>query len=338
MNNQPRTEPTAEPATETAVATAEPQQTLPAIPQRKAPLVAGHGVQAIIPQDIEQVFRLAGAIAAANMAPKSYNRDANAIMVGILHGMEVGFTPMAALQSIAVVNGMPSIWGDGALGLIQASGLLEDMKEWADEDGAGGLVYHCHMKRRGQPTWTEQKFSWEDAKTAKLVGKDTYQQHGRRMLQRRARARCMADGFSDVLRGLHIRETLPAGELQEQEDGSYAPATPPRPIRQPEREVTEEVRQQTYEMDRSFRDTMREDAKPEAETLEDPAEPTLSKSDAQKSGPAIKKAIVAADTEEALAAISDSAELKTIEHHLPRLFSEIGDMIEAKRGSLTKKK
>ena len=40
-----------------------------------------------------------------------------------------GFTPMAALQSIAVVNGMPTIYGDGMLALVRASGLLEDIIE-----------------------------------------------------------------------------------------------------------------------------------------------------------------------------------------------------------------
>ncbi len=207
-----------------AVATTERQETLPAMHQPKAQLVAGNRVQAIVPQTIEEAYRLAGAITAADMAPKSYKRDANAVMIGIMHGMEVGFTPMAALQSIAVINGMPSIWGDGALALIEASGLLEDKKEWLDDETQ---TYHCHMKRRGRPTWIEQKFSWEDAKTAKLIGKDTYQQYGRRMLQRRARAWCMTDGFSDVLRGLHIREAMVLDSNGE-EDQTAPPQRPTR--------------------------------------------------------------------------------------------------------------
>ncbi len=197
-------------------------ETLPAVP--RAPLVAGSQVRAIVPQSIEEAYRLAGAITAADMAPKSYKRDANAVMIGILHGMEVGFTPMAALQSIAVINGMPSIWGDGALALIEASGLLEDKKEWLDEETQ---TYHVEMKRRGRPTWIKQQFSWEDAKTAKLIGKDTYQQYGRRMLQRRARAWCMTDGFADVLRGLHVREMLDITPNGEPDDA----APPQRPTR-----------------------------------------------------------------------------------------------------------
>jgi hypothetical protein len=61
------------------------------------------------------------------MAPESLD-TLEKVMVAILHGLEVGLTPMNALQSIAVINGRPTIWGDGAVGLIRASGLLEYMK------------------------------------------------------------------------------------------------------------------------------------------------------------------------------------------------------------------
>lgn len=328
--NQPRTETAeAEPQTQAVPATVQSDNAVAIPQQRKAQLMAGGAVQAIVPRTIEEAYRLAGAITAADMAPKSYKRDANAVMIGILHGMEVGFTPMAALQSIAVINGMPSIWGDGALSLIQASGLLEDMKEWNETDESGGLVYHCHMKRRGRATWIEQKFSWEDAKTAKLTGKDTYQQYGRRMLQRRARAWAMTDGFADVLRGLHIREALPGGELEEQEDGSYAPkATPARPVRS-EPDAEEEVRAAGAEMDGAYRATMRE-------TPAKPAAPTMSKAEAMKFGPQIKKAIVAATTIEDLATVSaDHADaMAAIEHHLPILHGEIAEMIAGKKSHI----
>ena len=86
---------------------------------QKPPLVAGpQKVMAIVPTDIDQVYRLAGAIVRADMAPKGFEKNVEKVTVAILHGLEVGLTPMAALQSIAVINGMPSIWGDGALALI----------------------------------------------------------------------------------------------------------------------------------------------------------------------------------------------------------------------------
>ncbi len=266
-------------ATETAAATLPAVETLPAV--RRPQLVAGGRVQAIVPRTIEETFRLAGAIAAADMAPKSYKRNTEAIMVGIMHGMEVGFTPMAALQSIAVINGMPAIWGDGALALIEASGLLEDKKEWWEGEGIE-MVFYCEMKRLNRPTWIKQKFSWADAVKAKLTGKDTYQQYDRRMLQRRARAWAMTDGFADVLRGLHIRETIDITPNDDDEDSK--PAKPTRqsvltaqPVPDDEAEAADRAMDQQYAATMSGR--MPDDPEPEVDAGEvepevDESEPT----------------------------------------------------------------
>ena len=212
----------------------------------KPPLAVGGRIVAIVPQDIEQVFRLASAIAAADMAPKAYNRDANRIMVGIMHGMEVGFPPMAALQSIAVINGMPSIWGDGALGLVRGSGLLDDFKETIEGEGDEAKAV-CWVKRKGEEGMARE-FSVADAKKAELWGKKgPWQTYPKRMLQMRARSWALRDGFADVLRGLHIaEEAQDMGELYQAADGSYVPAD--RPLREHYTQQAE-VRQQAAETD-----------------------------------------------------------------------------------------
>ena len=212
-----------------------------AAPQ-KAPLSAGGTTMAIIPSDVEQTYRLATIIAKAGMAPKAYladpknpnsGFDENKIMVGIMHGMEVGLTPMAALQSIAVINGMPSLWGDGALAIIQASGQLEEMNEWVEGEGKD-MIAHCYMKRRGRPEPIQTYFSMADAIKAGLdQKKGPWQQYRRRMLQMRARSWGMRDGFADILRGIKVREEVEdmrsMGDLAQNSDGSYSP--PPRPER-----------------------------------------------------------------------------------------------------------
>ncbi len=202
--------------------------TLPATRNAKPPLAVGGGVQAIVPQDIEQAFRLAQAIASAGMAPQSYAKDANKIMVGILHGMEVGFTPMAALQSIAVINGTPAVWGDGALGLVRASGDLEEFEEAIDGEG-DAMIATCKVKRRGESPIIST-FSVADAKAAGLWSKaGPWKQYPKRMLQMRARGFALRDGFADVLKGLRtVEEVRDIPTLEAREDGTYAPA-PPRP-------------------------------------------------------------------------------------------------------------
>ena len=184
--------------------------------EKRASLSSGGIVAAIVPSTLEEVWRLAKAIALAGWAPKGYladtrnpagGYDESKISVGILHGLELGLTPIAALQSIAVINGSPSVWGDGALAIVQASGLLEDMREEPIEDDKGVTGYRCTMRRRGVKTEFTQAFTLADAERAGLLGKSgPWQQYRPRMLQMRARAWVLRAGFADVLRGLSIAE------------------------------------------------------------------------------------------------------------------------------------
>lgn len=173
-------------------------------PAPKAPVTSGNKLAAFVPTTIDEAWRLAGALAGSGMTPKAYGSDQNKVMVGILAGAEVGLTPFAALQSIAVIGNNPSLWGDGALALVQASGLLDDMEETDDGNEAT-----CRLNRAGRATPIVRTFSMDDAKKAGLAGKaGPWTQYPKRMRQMRARAFALRDGFSDVLKGLHIAEEV----------------------------------------------------------------------------------------------------------------------------------
>lgn len=167
---------------------------------------------AVLPQNWQEITAIAGAICRARMAPKSYcDQDGNPqpekVAIAIMHGLEVGFTPMASLQSLAVINGMPSVYGDGLLALIKASGLLEDIEESMEWDKTGPIAATCKMWRRGEKTPSIQVYAREDAMKAGLWGKrGPWTDHPARMLQWRARGWCGRDKFPDVLRGLHSAE------------------------------------------------------------------------------------------------------------------------------------
>ena len=170
-------------------------------------LTAGHRPTAIVPTDMDSCYRLAKAVCLAGMAPKGLDTPEKA-MVAIMHGLEVGLTPMAALQRIAVVNGRPTIWGDGAIGLVRGSGLCEYVKEWTEGEGDKRTAY-CEAKRRGEQSPITRAFSVADAKRAGLWGKaGPWQQYPDRMLPMRARAFCLRDLFADVLGGLYLREEI----------------------------------------------------------------------------------------------------------------------------------
>jgi hypothetical protein len=193
----------------------------------KPPLIAGGQIAAIIPNSFESAFRMAQVIVAAKMAPASLDTPEKAC-VAILHGLEVGLTPMAALQSIAVINGMPTIYGDGMLALVRASGLLEEIIEDVEVDDKGEpTIATCKVKRRGEAQWAISSFTRPEAQRAGLWNKaGPWQQYRPRMMKMRARSWALRDKFADILRGLHMaEEALDMGSV------SIAPARPPEPRR-----------------------------------------------------------------------------------------------------------
>lgn len=178
-----------------------------AVIEPRPALVAGKRPQAIVPHDLDGAYRLAKAICAAGMAPRGMETPEKC-MIAIMRGMEVGLTPFMALDKIAIVNGRPMIWGDGALGLVRGSGLCEYVKETI-EGADDARIAVCEVKRRGEPEPIRRMFSVADAKKASLWGKaGPWQQYQERMLQMRARAFALRDGFADVLGGLYIREEV----------------------------------------------------------------------------------------------------------------------------------
>lgn len=164
-------------------------------------------MSAIVPRDMEEAYRLAKAICVAGMAPRGMDSPEKC-MISIMRGMEVGLTPMMALDKIAIVNGRPVIWGDGAMGLVRGSGVCEWVKEYMEGEG-DNLAGVCIAKRRGEPEPIERRFTVGEAKKANLWGKSgPWQQFPNRMLQMRARAFCLRDLFADVLGGLYLREEI----------------------------------------------------------------------------------------------------------------------------------
>ena len=169
----------------------------------------------LVPRDFEGVYRLATIMARSGLMPKGVSTP-EAVFVAIQLGLELGLKPMQAVQSIAVINGRPSVWGDAALGLIMATGELELFEELpitrkgepvtvANLGDFFGFV--ARGKRRGHAHIVEHTFTLDDAKTAGLLAKDgPWKQYPRRMAQMRARGFCLRDLFPAALRGLLVAE------------------------------------------------------------------------------------------------------------------------------------
>lgn len=167
---------------------------------------------------INDLWRLSQYVAVSGLAPKGMEKP-ESILVAIQLGLELGLSPLASLQNIAIINGKPGVYGDAAKALVENSGLLEAFEEWF-EDRPGHKVDElpepipdtaravCFSKRRGRSGKTTI-FGVRDAKRASLWGKTgPWAQYPQRMLMFRARGFNLRDNFPDVLRGLKTTEEL----------------------------------------------------------------------------------------------------------------------------------
>lgn len=181
------------------------------------------------PTTIDEAMRLADLLSRSQMVPRAYASKPEDIFVAMAWGKEIGLAPLQALQNIAVINGKPSVYGDAAMALVQASSVCEDVQEFFEGEGTANPIAVCIAKRRGRTPVTV-RFSVEDAKRAGLWGKQgPWTQYPKRMMAMRARGFALRDAFADVLKGL-----ITAEEAQdyptEQAPRDITPAKPANPL------------------------------------------------------------------------------------------------------------
>jgi len=173
-------------------------------PRNEERTVAPVGKTGVIFTNMDELARFCLAVSKSQLAPKGFQTP-EAIMVAVQAGAEIGLAPMQALQSIAVINGRPVLWGDAALAIATGHRDFMDISE--QFDGKTNTAT-CSVKRRRR-TAVVRTFSQEDAKRAGLWGKQgPWTQYPSRMLQLRARSFALRDCFPDALRGIGIREEV----------------------------------------------------------------------------------------------------------------------------------
>jgi hypothetical protein len=174
-------------------------------------------------ESLDDLWRFAKMVSLSGFAPKGMEKP-EAIAVAIQLGLEVGLSPMSALQNIASINGRPGIFGDAAKALVEASGLMEDFDEWYVHEGERVALWptapkdetaaYCMSKRNGRRERVTA-FSVGDAKKAALWGKTgrdgqptPWTTYPARMMMFRARGFNLRDNFPDVLKGVRTAEEL----------------------------------------------------------------------------------------------------------------------------------
>lgn len=137
----------------------------------------------------------------SGLLPKHYQRP-QAVLAAILMGQEMGFSPMASLRVIAVINGVPTLQASGMKAkAIKAGGQFKTV-EWTDEV--------CCIKAT-RPGWAESEvvtYTIEDAKLQGLTGKDNWKRMPKQMLYARAVTMAIRNLFADVVEGVYGTEEM----------------------------------------------------------------------------------------------------------------------------------
>ena len=197
--------------------------------------------------DLKDTTDLANAvqmICFSDLCQKAYKGKPKDATIAILAGRQVGWGPIQALQYIAVINGMPSMYGDGPAGLAHAAGKVDWIKEWWEvgeeetpEPNYSSLADYpdtltaCWQTKRKDNTEPSKisRFSVSDAKFANLWGKTgTWSTYPKRMLGWRARAWGLRDNYSDALQGITQAEEWEdlVSQPEPPEEQQPAPAAP----------------------------------------------------------------------------------------------------------------
>jgi len=215
-------------------------------------LNAGGSVAAIVPQSVEEMFRIGQMVMKAGLAPyaliaKKTGEDAvSAICTAIMAGAELGLPPMVSLRSFTVIGGRPALYGDGLINVVRRSRKAAYIRMgYHAEKGVGW----CEAKRADTGEEARAEFSiddarraglWDERETVRRKGRDgnwgdlpnesPWHRYPQRMLQWRAAGYCLRELFADVLGG--ITDEYEAREIARAEDPAEPPMrdiTPPSP-------------------------------------------------------------------------------------------------------------
>ena len=175
----------------------------------------------LAPTSFGDVAKFAEMVAPTSFVPQAYRGKPGEIVAAVIYGADLGFTPMQALQNIAVVNGKPSVYGDGLRALILGRADCEGVED--GHEGTGDDYGAFVVVRRKGKTPVRRTFTIRDARAAGLLDKSgPWKQYRDRMMLMRAQGFAIRDAYADVLRGVITTEE--AADYPAMKDVTPAPA------------------------------------------------------------------------------------------------------------------
>jgi len=161
-------------------------------------------------------LQYAKALADSGLLPQAFRARPANVLYAVEYGEMLGLPPMAAITGIHVIEGKPTASAGLISALVRRAG--HKLRVQGDDQSAT-----CQIIRADDPGYTfEVTFTIEDARAAKLTGKDVWQKYGTSMLKARAITQCARDACEEALYGLHYTPE----ELGADVDGDGEPLPP----------------------------------------------------------------------------------------------------------------
>jgi hypothetical protein len=208
---------------------------------------------ALMPQNTEEAWKIATTLAKSSLVPKQFSGQPGEILIAAAMGARLGLDVFSSLQSIAVINNRPTIWGDGLLAICQRRTDWRGMKiEWSGKGDEEAVRVTVSRQIADSIQETPGSFSVADAKRAGLWTKQgPWSLYPKRMMETRARNFAIRNGFADAIMGFEpredaedappidvtasatVRDEAPKGRKIKQVDASPAPVAQAHAVDEP---------------------------------------------------------------------------------------------------------
>src|SRR5690606_35521957 len=156
--------------------------------------------------------------------PREMQNKPELVTAAILTGAELGLSPMAALRSIDIIQGVPAMRANTMRGLVQAAG----HEVWVDDDSneTRAIVYG---RRKGSDIVQRSVWTMDRARNLGLANRENYRRQPGVMLVARGTAEGGRLTAADVLLGMPY-------SVEELDDGGET--STPRPKSSPPKRRT----------------------------------------------------------------------------------------------------
>lgn len=188
---------------------------------------------------LQEQWRFAEAVASSNIVPRAYRGDPGGVLVAVNLGQPMGLSPAESLYRIHVIEGKPSASAELIASNVRRAGHRLRIRS-TNEAATAQIVRADDADFPFEVTWTI-----EDARRAKLTGKDNWVKYPASMLRARAISECARQACPEALYGV----TYVEGEVVESVTHDVTPAresaadvlAPQQPDAEPESETSDGI-------------------------------------------------------------------------------------------------